>query len=81
MQCESDEFLKMADRLKVFDEHFQKVREVNQEVMKMSNRSVSTQKEALNYLYQELVELQDLQRQKDAIMRKRLLQKHLTELK
>ena len=60
VQCESSEFLKMADRLEIFNNHFQQVKFQNDEVQRVANRTTQSQFEAISYLMSELKELQDL---------------------
>lgn len=60
VQCESSEFLKMADRLELFNSHFQQVKFQNDEVQRVANRTTQSQFEAISYLMSELKELQDL---------------------
>ena len=67
VQCESSEFLKMADRLEIFNNHFQQVKFQNDEVQRVANRTTQSQFEAISYLMSELKELQDLQKEKATI--------------
>ena len=60
VQCESDEFLKLADRLASFNQNFQQVKFQNSEVQRVAGRIIQSQLDAMNYLQQELLELQAL---------------------
>ena len=67
----------MADRLEVFNTHFQQVKFQNAEVQRVATRTTQSQFEAISYLMSELKELQELQKEKAAIQQKRMGQTQL----
>lgn len=58
VQCESDEFLKLADRLASFNKLFHQVKFQNEEVQRVAGRINQSQMDAITFLESEIADLQ-----------------------